>query len=62
MAERVPMRLLDADIEDVRGRDGVRRIVVDVLVELGILPRGSGSQMRKPRLRVVESDDRDDAR
>jgi hypothetical protein len=44
---------LARDIDDIRSRDGIRRAVVDVLRELGMLPPGT---KRKPKITLVESD------
>jgi hypothetical protein len=42
-------------MDSIRSRDGIRRAVVDVLRELGMLPEASKGT--KPQLRLVESPD-----
>jgi hypothetical protein len=46
---------LARDIDEIRTRDGIRRVVIDVLRELGMLPEASKGT--KPQLRLVESPD-----
>ena len=54
-AERsVPSILLARDIDNVRTKEGIRRAVVDVLRDLGMLPKGS---KRKPRLELIQSNE-----
>jgi hypothetical protein len=47
--------LLARDIDGIQTKDGIRRAVVDVLRELGMLPEAPKSA--KPQLSLVESTD-----
>ena len=51
--QNIPSLLLGRDVDDIRTKDGVRRAVIDVLRELGMLPEVSKGA--KPQLRLVES-------
>lgn len=52
---RIPMYLLDRDIDDIRSKDGIKKVVVDVLRELGLMPMPDKSP--RPALRLVFSND-----
>jgi len=53
--QNIPSLLLGRDMDNIRSRDGIRRAVVDVLRELGMLPETSKGA--KPQLRLVENPD-----
>ena len=42
------------DIDDIRTKDGIQRVVLDVLRDLGMLPKGP---KRKPRLELIQSNE-----
>jgi hypothetical protein len=46
---------LARDIDEIRTRDDIRRVMIDVLRELGLLPEAPKSA--KPQLSLVESTD-----
>jgi len=54
-AQYIPSLLLARDIDGIQTKDGIRRAVVDVLRELGMLPEAPKSA--KPQLSLVESTD-----
>ncbi len=54
-AQYIPSLLLTRDIDDIRTRDGIRRAMIDLLCEYGILPEAP--KRLKPPLRLVESTD-----
>jgi len=53
----VPVLLLNRDIDGVRSKDGIRRTVISVLRELGILPPAPPAPKRPPPLRVVKGEE-----
>jgi hypothetical protein len=53
--QNIPSLLLARDIDGIQTKDGIRRAVVDVLRELGMLPEAAKSA--KPQLSLVESTD-----
>ena len=57
MAQRIPMRLLAGDMEGIKTRDGVRRAIVDVLRELGLIAIPPDQPKRGPKLRVIRDDE-----
>ncbi len=60
-AQRLPMRLLTGDINEMRSRTGIERTVVDVLRKLGLLPPSPGGS-RRPSLRLASHDEGDGPR
>lgn len=54
---QLPKLLLGKDIEDMRTKAGIRRAIIDVLSEVGLLPESPAPQRSKPRLSLVEDDD-----
>ncbi len=60
MAQRIPMRLLDGDIDGIRSRDGMRRAIVDILRELGLIHNPSFPTKRRPKLRAIQDDEEND--
>ncbi len=57
IAQRIPMRLLGGDMEGIKTRDGVRKAIVDVLRELGLIARPPDQPKRGPKLRVIQDDE-----
>ena len=53
-ANQIPLRLLRSDIDQVRNRDAIKRAVVDVLRELGVIPRPI--KPKPARLRLVKEE------
>jgi hypothetical protein len=45
---------LNSDIDAIRSKDGIRRAVVGILQEIGILTRAATQPGRKPHLRLVK--------
>ena len=60
MAQSIPVRLLQEDMEAAKSRDAVQRVVVEILREFGLLPSSAVQPKREPLLRIVKSDDESD--
>ena len=60
VSERLPVRLMQADIDGVRTRDEIKRSVISVLQELGFPPSTPKPPHLRLSLRVVKSDRDDD--
>ncbi len=60
VSERLPVRLMQADIDGVRTRDEIKRSVISVLQELGFLPSSPERTRLWSKPRLVKSDRDDD--
>jgi hypothetical protein len=54
----MPAYLMNADIAAVQDREAIKRAVVDVLRELGMLPKAANP--KRSHLRVVENEPKPD--
>lgn len=59
MAERLPMYMLQRDMDVAGSKDAIQRAVVDALRDLGILARKPKSPRPAP-VRLVKSEDDDE--
>ena len=56
VSTRLPVRLLQGDLDGIRSRDAFKRAVISVLVELGLMPSESKPTRIRSKPRLVESE------
>ena len=56
VSARLPVRLLQGDMDEVRTREGFKRAVLSVLEEQGVLPRSQTPTPHRAKPHLVESE------
>jgi hypothetical protein len=56
-ARIIPMRLLEHDINTIHTKEGFKRAVISVLLEVGLLPPAPGPS--RPKLQVIKGPDKE---
>ena len=56
VSARLPVRLLQGDMDEVRLRDEFRRLVITVLQEQGVLPRPQKPTLHRAKPQLVKSE------
>ncbi len=56
MSAGLPVRLLEGDMHQVRTRDALKRVIISVLREVGLLPVPPPTDRPRPGLRLVKGE------
>ena len=60
VSARLPVRLLQGDMDEVRTRDVIKRLVISVLEEQDVLPRPQNPTPHRAKPHLVKSERDDD--